>query len=157
MRALGEYVVSLTAAAMLSGILMALIREGTARKILRLVCGVFLTVTALTPLVRGNLPDLSFFETDWLTLGEAAAASGEEMALDARTSFIKEGLEAYILDKASAFEADLRAEITLDADGMPISVILTGKASQSAREALEAVITEDLGIPKEDQKWITPN
>lgn len=157
MRALGEYVVSLTAAAMVSGLLLALVREGTAKNILRLVCGVVLTVTALTPMVRGNLPDISFFETDWLTLGEAAAASGEEMALDAKTSFIKEGLEAYILDKASAFGADLRAEVTLDADGLPVSVALTGTVSTDARLALEAIITEDLGIPKEDQKWITPN
>ena len=45
-----QYVLSLTAAALLGGILLSCVPEGSTGKVLRLVCGILITVTALKPL-----------------------------------------------------------------------------------------------------------
>lgn len=153
MQQLGAYVVSLTAAAMISGILLSLFPDGPVRGMLKLVCGVFLTVTALSPLIKINQPDLSGFVFDYMSEGESAAALGEDMAQDETLELIKFGLEAYILDKAASLDASVTPEVGLDESGVPVSVRMTGAVSDAARLELEALIAKDLGIPKEDQQW----
>lgn len=153
MQQLGQYVVSLTAAALISGILLSLFPEGTMRTLLRLVCGTVLAVTALAPLTDLKLPDLDSVMQDYLPEGQAASDLGEDMARAERQELIKLGLEAYILDKAEAAGCQVLPTVTLDGEGNPVSVILTGEVTTSQRQQLEEVITKDLGIPKEDQQW----
>lgn len=153
MRELGQYVVSLTAAALVSGMVLTLIREGPVRTLARLVCGVFLTITAISPLTRMEFSDLTAVEEDYLAEGRSAAALGENLALDSRSQLIKEGLEAYILDKATALDAEISAEVRLDGEGNPVSVIISGEVSSHIRRRLETVLTEELGISKENQQW----
>jgi hypothetical protein len=75
-----QYVLSLTAAALLGGILLSCVPEGSSRKILRLVCGILITVTALKPLGQLRLPDLDALTGEYRQQAEAAVATGQEMA-----------------------------------------------------------------------------
>lgn len=150
---LGEYVVSLTAAAMISGILVSLLPEGNLRQVMRTACGVFLAVTALSPLGQAALPDLEGLVRDPLEAGQAAAAQGEAMADTERISLIKLGLEAYLLDKAAAMGVEVTARVRLDPQGNPTGITVSGDVPDAQRRRLEAVIAEDLGIPKEAQQW----
>lgn len=154
MQQFGRYVVSLTAAALVSGILLSMFPKGVIRWLIQLVCGVFLTITALSPLTDVAIPDFSERIPDYRSRGEALSCMGENLAREETRVRIKQILEAYILDKAATAQAEITAEISVSDDGIPESVILTGTFSGDARQQLEAVITNDLGIPKENQQWI---
>ena len=150
-----QYVLSLTAAALLGGLLLSCVPEGSARKILRLVCGILLTVTALRPLEQLRLPDPGALTGEYRQQAEAAAAMGQEMARQEAQEGIQDALEAYILDKAAELSLDITPELFLDETGMPVSVYMEGEISPEKRRHLQSVITNDLGIPGEAQKWIT--
>ena len=150
-----QYVLSLTAAALLGGVLLACVPEGCGRKILRLVCGILLTVTALKPLGQLRLPNLDELSGEYRQQAEAAVAMGQEMArLEAREG-IRKALEAYILDKAAELGMDVTPEIFLDESGIPVSIRLEGEISSELRQKMQTIITNDLGIPGEAQEWIT--
>lgn len=153
MQQLGQYVVTLTAAAILCGILLSFFSEGAVRMKLKLICGVFLTVTALAPLPRISLPDLSAFSQFYLSEGKSFAVTGETIAREELLGRIKQATETYILDKAASMGAVIKPEVELDAEGNPVSVRLQGDCSAIQRQQLRAAITNDLGIPEEDQQW----
>ena len=150
-----QYVLSLTATALLGGILLSVVPGEAAGKILRLVCGILLTVTALEPLSHLHLPDPDVLTGEYRQQAEAAVATGQEMALREAHEGIQNALEAYILDKATELDADIDPQFILEDTGMPVSVRLEGKISPEKRQQLQSMITNDLGIPGEAQKWIT--
>lgn len=153
MREIGQYVVTLTCVALVCGLVPSLLRDGAAKTITRLVCGVFLTVTALGPLTDLELPNLERWSAEYESEGRAAAARGEALAQTEKSIFIKEGLEAYILDKAARLGADIQVQVTLDADGLPAKIQISGEPSEESRRMLTQIIQTDLGIPKEKQQW----
>lgn len=85
---------------------------------------------------------------------EDAAAMGENLARDSMADIIKEETEAYILDKAADLHANLRVEVAVGEDNLPAAVTISGEASPYARRQIQAMIANDLGISKENQKWI---
>lgn len=153
MQQLGEYVVTLTVIALISSILLSLFPEGSARTMVRLVCGVILTVTALSPVSDIQIPDFEDFLSEYMDSGQSVAAMGEAMAEEERLGLIKLGLEAYILDKAAAIGCETVPDIQLNKNGNPIAILISGDVSEYQRQQLQLVITNDLGIPKEDQQW----
>lgn len=157
MQQLGQYVVTLTASAMITGILLAMLPEGPQRKLLRLTCGIFLTVTALLPLPGLELPDLNLFTEAYNQEGEAMAAMGEEAARAEQNERIKQAMKTYILDKAAMLDTALHPELWMNPDGTPSGVLLTGQWTDQARQQLADIITKDLGIPEEDQQWTQEN
>jgi len=153
MRQIGQYVVSLTCAALISGLLPSLLNEGGMKTMVRLVCGVFLTITALSPLTDFSFPELDMV-TDWYQAeGEAAAAQGEALARQEKSAIIKEGLEAYILDKAAAMGQQITVQISLDPEGLPLFAEVEGTVSSHAGQMLSKIMETELGIPKEKQQW----
>ena len=153
MERLGEYVLSLTATAMICCVVLSLFQEGSLRNLLRMVCGVILTLSALSPLTELTFPDLSTFSDSYWEDGEAISAMGTDMAAEQTSERIQRQLEAYILDKAAALDAEIRPVMELNEQGIPVSVRICGSCSDSVRRSLTAVITNDLGIPEEDQEW----
>lgn len=153
MQALGRYVLTLTTSAMICGILLSLLPKGRTRTILQAVCGIFLAASALSPVLDLSIPDVSALPSEYLLVGEAFAQTGEEEARRETHQRIKQSLEAYILDKAEAYQAQITADVTLTPDGLPESVTYTGAPSDEIRQLLENMVTEDLGIPKENQRW----
>ena len=77
------------------------------------------------------------------------------MADDALRQIIKTETEAYILDKAAQFDLQLDVQVALTDDVMPVpeSVQLTGSVSPYVKSRLQILISNDLGIPKEQQLW----
>lgn len=148
------YICTVTAAALVVAILTALSGSGTMGALVKLVAGVFMALTVVSPLLKLELPDpqawMSGFEID----GEAAAASGQALADEAYQAIIKQRTEAYILDKAARYGADLEVEVTLDDQGIPVAVTLHGNVSPAARAALTKELALDLGLGEEVQQWI---
>lgn len=150
---LGKYIVSLIVTALLSGILIALFPDGTTPKILRMVCGIMLCLCVLNPLTQFTVPQYDDIFSDYLEEGTQAAEQGAKIAQYERDELIKYGLETYVLEKASVLGADITANVQLDMDGNPIHITVNGTASNTIQKELKQMISNDLGIPEEDQQW----
>lgn len=153
MQQLGTWIVSLTAMAMITGILLSLLKNGPVRSVLRLVCGILLILTALEPVQHVTISDWQFFAFDDSLTGKAAIAMGQELAMEERERIISQQLEAYILDKAASLGAQVTVMLQLDGEGIPVSVALCGSWTPQAQQTLSEFLTEELGITKEDQQW----
>ncbi len=152
-----EYLVSVTCAAVLTGILCVLIDEKqTGGALLKLLCGVFLSLVMISPLSRIRFEELDLRNWDMREEGEAAAAMGQEYARQAKIQLIKDRTEAYILDKASLYQLDVTVEVTVSDDELPEpeSVVIRGRVSPYARLQLQHMMETELSIPKENQRWM---
>lgn len=154
MEGLRAYVISVTAAAMICGIVAGLVKKNGAGELIRMVCGLVLAFTVLRPIAGLKLDQLPF-DLPSLPSGEDAASQGEKITREAMEDIIKSQTEAYILDKAAALGVNLTAEVLLGEDTIPVpvGVILSGACSPYAKSELTDAIEKDLGIPKENQLW----
>ena len=153
MHRVGVYVISLIAVSLICGVLQSIMPAGSRKQILRILCGVFLLLTLLTPLSDIRMPDLTDYLSSFRAEGEAAAVMGQEMALTERQELIKLGLEAYILEKAEALGVTPKIIVAVDPEGRPTAIIVEGSFTREQECALGTVITNDLGIAEEDQQW----
>lgn len=154
MQRLGEYVLSLTAAAVLCSLMLTLARGGAGRELVRTVCGVILAVTALSPLKTLKIPDFQDYFEDFAVQGDALSAMGVNMAAGAASADITRALNAYILDKAAALGARIHCEIQLNGQGYPTGAAIYGEVTSGQRQALSRILRDELGIAKENQQWI---
>lgn len=156
MGSIREYIFSVASAAVICGILNPLMeKKGSAGSLGKLFCGVFLAITLIRPFT-----DISFGAlTDWLDESNAEASAvvmdGEQTLNDSMREVIKNKCEAYILDKAASLGVDVQAEVGLDPEKpyAPVSVIVVGSVAPYKKAALEDILTQDLGIPKEQIQW----
>ncbi len=159
MESIREYLVSVTAAAMLCGIIKCLAGEKwSSSGILPLICGIFMTLTVIRPLREIQLKDLALLTHQIQSDAQLAVTEGEDYAKRAMARHIKEQSEAYILDKAQAFNAQITVEVTVDGDTqVPVNCVIVGKFSTYAKQQLTRILENDLGIRREDQQWISEN
>ena len=152
-----EYALSLICTALVSAIVMQLLPEGTAGKLLRTICGAVMLLTLLSPLLRMELPDFEGYFEEFSVSGEQIAQTGADMVDQERLVLIKAGLEAYVLERAESLNCPVRVEIWLDADGYPDSIHVAGEISEDQRRQLSAILSNELGIPEENQQWTVEN
>lgn len=146
---------SVICAALLVGTALCLVPEGMARAVVRLLCGVFLAFVIVSSLTRTDLEQILALSFSDLAAGTELAAEGENMARRSRASIIKQSCEAYIMDKAAAFQGELKVEITVSGDTAPVPVAaeLSGNVSPYAKGQIERILQTELGIPKENLRW----
>lgn len=157
MEVVREYLLGVTCAAILSGILCALADEKhTGGALVKLLCGIFLCLTLVRPLSGLRLEELTIENRQFSREGEAAAQTGMEYARQAEMQLIKSRTEAYILDKAAQYDLRLEVEVTVSHGEIPVpeSVILRGQVSPYAKSRLMDLLETDIGIPKEKQQWM---
>lgn len=150
---LTSYVWSLICAALIAGILQSLLKEGGCARVLKLLCGVFFMVTALKPMLKLEIPDLTQWASSWEEEGEAAVRAGEDSFSQAYSDGIRQRLEAYILDKAAQLGLSVQVRLTLSPEGLPEAAVLSGIGQEREKEQLMTILTNDLGIPKEKLQW----
>ena len=158
MDSIRQYLLSLV----VSAIICAIAKSVTSEKsftggITRLIAGIILTLTVLSPVMTINIADLPILTTDLTDEAAAAAAAGKEMASSEMNAIIIQQTQAYILDKAADFGAALEVEVLMpqDSSSLPIGVILNGNVSPYAKTQLQRIIAEDIQITKENQQWIS--
>lgn len=156
MEALRSYLLSVIAAAVICWMATALMRkDGAVSALGKLLAGVFMTVTILSPVVTWKLPNISVYADQFSADASEAVAMGKCVSNEAMASIIKQQCEAYILDKADDFGARLTVTISMSEDSLPVpcAVEVTGDCSPYARLRLMEIIQEDLGIGEEAQTW----
>ena len=153
---LRRYIVSLICAALICSIVKILAGGIKASNIIiNIVCGLFMMITVLSPVLDFEIPDLnSVFQPVYSEAvkisTDAMEASREDMAV-----IIKEETRAYILEKANLNNMDIDVEVKLDEQGLvPCGVTITGQVSPYDKTVLTNYIYRTLNIPEEAQKWV---
>ena len=157
MEALGRYILSVTAAAILLSILRTIHgKKATNAALVKLVGGLFLTFTVIVPVVDVDTGSIFSISMDLTEQGSAIAACAAADSSKQLQGIIKQRCEAYILDKALTLQAELQVEVMLSQDEIPVptSVRLQGSVSPYAKNALQQWLQDDMAIPKEHQIWI---
>ena len=149
-----QYLFSIIVCSITCGIVSQIAAVGKRKELLRLICGVILTITILSPLSRLDLGELLYIPQEAWDTADYYIAKGEDVAFQEQAQCIKAAFEAYILDKAKSLGAEVSAEISLDETLVPVFAEITGGSDQGLQKELENILTTDLGIPKENQKWI---
>lgn len=140
---------------MVCGVLLSVVPKGQYEALMKLLCGLFLTAALMD-----SLSDITLINAagEWIpeACGNAAAAVGENFSRQELYKRIKQKTEEYILDKAAAMNISISAEVTLSDTEypIPVSVTIIGPPASSEQKLLEGIITEDLGISKENQLWM---
>ena len=153
MAGLRAYLLRMLWAAMVCGILNRMVKGSGCAPVIRLLCGVFLTVVLVQPLCGLSFEEPLRWTEDLNALGAEIVEQGSREAQAQKEAIIKARLEAYIVEKAAQAGASVTADITLGGDGLPRAVTVTGALSPAAKRQLRQVMTEALGIPEVRQQW----
>lgn len=151
-----QYIFSVIAAALICSIVNGWITgKGAYASVIKVVCGLFLTITIVSPLTNIEISDPEAYFDRLSQEAEAVSADGQLAAKRERTAQIKQNLENIVLEKAKSMMMQIHADITLDDEGMvPIKITLTGTASPYSKRILTQFIQDNLGIAEEDQTWM---
>lgn len=150
---IGTLVVSVTAGAIVCAIILSLFPESSMKSLIRVICGIFVMVTVLCPMVSVSLPNLGNIAENYIQEGKEQSLRGKKMAIQEQEKRIREELEAYILDKAALPPDQIEVRIQLDTNMIPSAVRICANMEGEERQKLEAVIADELGIAKENQQW----
>ena len=151
-----QYILGVVAAALLCGISTSLIHEKTAlAAAVKFVTGLLMVLAVLQPWTNISLDFFTDWHTEVFTDANNIVSCGKESAKKAYCAGIKEQLESYIQHEANALGAELSVQIALTDDDVPVPnrVVLSGDISPSARQTMSTLLTERLGISREDLIW----
>lgn len=153
-----NWVVSLAAAAFISGIATSLVPQGKMRRIVSLVCGLLTITVMLGPIRDFDLGRYSEFMVEFNSRTEVYGLSLENENARLVKAIIEEQSAAYILDKAIQLGiADPKAEVESKyGEGsypFPWSAELGGEATEEQKRSLGRYMEAELGIPAERQHW----
>lgn len=145
------YILRILCGALLCGTVQSM-TTGTGKGAVKLICGLFLTMTVLMPLADSCV---DWEESLHLPSGEAWVQQGTDMAREALAQRIMAQTESYILDKAAPLAQNIQVEVTLGPGDFPVPVAaeIAGRVSPFGRSSLEGILEGELGIPKENIKW----
>ena len=153
---LGGYIIRITVAALICAIALNLVdKKGIAGKNLKLICGIFMSVTMVSPFLQLNINSLPEFLEDIQIQADEISLAGENSSKEEMATIIKTRTQAYILDKAMSYGGQLTVEVRVDTTGIPTpcEVFLSGTISPYGKTQLQEMINRDLGIPMEAQIW----
>lgn len=156
MDAIRQYITTIITAAMLCAVVSALLgKKGTIGALIKLICGVFLSLTIIRPVADVEIDNILTISLPYEKEAAEAVMTGERMMEDSLGAIIKTQTEAYILDKAEALGIMVSVEVTVGEGQPPVptAVVIRGDVSPYAKGRLKAMIEEDLGITKENQLW----
>ena len=153
---LSNYAFSLFGVALVCGIVCTIGKDSGFYALLKLLSGVFLTLTLISPFSDISLVDVSPFDLPFAADAREASKAGEYYAQNALANIIKQETQAYILDKASQLQLSVQVDVTVNNDPVPVpvKVCITGAVTQEQHKQLEQILTNDLNIAKENQTWI---
>ena len=151
-----QYLLSVTAAAIICSIILHILdKKSIYYTIIKMLCGLFMAITMLSPIIHIQLSDFSTFFDDLQMEANAITADGITQSRNDAADIIKQEVEAYILDKASSMGLNIKVEITLSQESVPypIGIHIQGDISPYAKQTLKRWLTDTIGIPEENQIW----
>ena len=156
MERIGSYLISVVAAALLTGIISTFLdAKKSYTAVIKAILGLFMTLTVLSPIAQIKLNDLEDYFKSITLESSLASEAGENDARVARREIIKSRCETYILDKAASLGLELSVSVTLSEDDMPVptAIQITGNCSPYYKRVLSNYIEENLDIEEDKQIW----
>ena len=155
--AIRQYILSVLCAGILCGIAQTLFPKSSVRAMIKLITGLIITVVVISPILQGGSFSLDLYMDNIAADGDQVIAEGEKAAMQAVSERIKKRGEAYILEKAAQFGAAITVDMELDASIPPVpkGITISGNVSPYAKKQISASLRDDLGIPEDDQIWIS--
>lgn len=151
-----DYFLSVIASAIICFIAISLTdKKGVISQVIKMICGLFMIIAVVSPLRNFRFDNLNGYFNDITQQADDAVLYGESLAQEEMTAIIKEQVEAYILDKATAFRMDVRVEVGMSESNPPLpeKVMFKGNASPYEKRRMEQILSQELGIAKENQLW----
>lgn len=153
MDGLRQYVVIAVSAALICGIIIRLCKSSGSYAVVRMLCGLTMTIVLLRPISGMKKWDFRFDFQDWTQYAGELTEAGIDTADRMKREVIKQRAEAYILDKATEMDAILDVSVTVGDNGIPTAARIAGILSPLNKQKLATIIATELGIPKEQQEW----
>lgn len=158
MELLRTWILSVTASAMVIAGADALMPEGTVKRVGKLTGGLLLVLALLQPLAGLDYQDL-YDLVNTLPAGSITQESLTRQAMDPMEGIIEAELSAYIAEKGAALGCPCTAQVDCmpGEDGIPVPcrVTVTGAFTPDQKKALQVYITQDLGVGREYQQYIS--
>ena len=151
-----QYILSVIASAIICAISIKMVgNTGFIPSVIKLLTGLFVVYTVVSPWSKIQIYDFSSYLSDLKLDGSIIAAEGKESAELAGSELIKQQVESYILEKAQSIGVALTADIIIDNSDYrsPKYVTISGSASPYNRQCIMQMISDELGIPKENLTW----
>ena len=156
MNSVGAYILRLTAAAVICGLISGIVgTKGALASIVKLMTGLFLCFSVISPFLKMNVTSFTGYLEDLQVNGDEIVMEGESAVKKELETIIKSKTEAYILDKAASYGAELAVEVSVDSTETPVpnAVRVSGVISPYGKKQLQQIIANDLGIALEAQVW----
>ena len=154
MDAIGKYLISITAAAVICSIIRGFSEKlSVSKALVVMITNLFLLVTIISPIRKIRISDISIFPKEMITDGSAYIQEGTKLAEVAKEQIIQKEIEAYILDRAQAIGLRVDVEVLLDETDLPTHIIIQGTASPYMQQQLSNEIQSQLGIEQENLEW----
>ena len=150
-----NYIISIIVAGIICAITDLLLDKKTsAGKIAKILTGILMTVTIITPLTNISFKNISNYFDSLSLRADGYVEEGKNAAQNSICEIIKTQTEAYILDKAKSMGLDVSVEVELDDNNsFPRGVTITGIISPYAKGLIASYIEDTVGITKENQQW----
>ena len=156
MSQLAQYLITILSAALAISLIGTVMdNKSPVTATIKLICGIFMLLTALSPMLDLRIPNLSVYADELSAKGQEIADLGITASYNQQKAIITEKATAYVLEKAKSLNLDLSAEIKFSNDGIPIpeKIYLFGSAGPFAKEQMTIFIAENLGISEACQIW----
>lgn len=152
-----QWLLGIACTALILAAAESLAPDGSVKKVCRLAGGLALLLAAVGPLLRLDSGALANMLEEY----QAAVRSYEETLGEQNDLFyqtiIEDSTAAYIVDKAEKLGISCQAEVTIsyDENGVPCpwEVTARGDWTDEARETLERLLEDDLGVPPQRQHY----
>lgn len=154
MEAWKEYILDILVVSISISIFLQILPDSGKKELLHLLSGILLAVVILMPLSEIRLNDFLDLTQYQPESSDYLLARGTETADEAKRQYITERYEAYILDKAKALGAEILPIVQVDETFLPIFAEIQGDLEPQVQKKLEQMLVLDMGITKENQRWI---
>lgn len=150
-----QWIMSITAASLLSAVAMTLTPPGRVRQVTRLACALVCALAVAGPLARLDFDGLAASIARYEQQAQIITGQAEEEAKMMDRTYIEEQCQAYILAKAAEAELAVKG-VSLSARWdeedlvwYPWTVTVQAPYDQRLSELIES----ELGIPAQRQRW----
>lgn len=158
MRSIASYLIGIVGACLIASVARLMLSGSKHYKALgNTVIGVFLILSVLSGAARidWNIGDLS--NMDFSAGFDRITADADFYQQESLRESIKAQTQAYVWNKAKELSLDVELEITLSETYpyVPCAICIKGEVSPYAKYQLSSYLTNEIGIPKEAQKWMS--
>lgn len=148
-----EWLLGVTATALLAALADCLILQGAIRRIARLTGGLLMMVALLRPLESLPLEGLSLSFADYQRQVSELTEHYRREQNTAYSAIIEEEIGAYIVDKAAGMGLRTEASVTAAPDEAGLPMLQEVRLTIPEDPLLSDWLETELGIPAEAQYW----